>query len=75
MILATIVPKQNHTEVSVANLVINLATTKYFFCIIKYRESCFYLILFLTNSFNLFAKESSTETNGKRTVLSAIPRA
>jgi len=23
-------PKQNHTEVSVANLVINLATTKYF---------------------------------------------
>lgn len=68
-------PKQNHTEVPVANLVINLATTKYFFGIIKYPQSYFYFMLFFTNSFNLEAKESSTVTKGKRTVFSAIPRA
>ena len=68
-------PKQNHTEVSVANLVINLATTKYFLVYIEYPQSHAYFILFFTNSFNLPANESSTATNGKRTVFSAIPRA
>jgi hypothetical protein len=55
---------KNHTEVSVANLVINLATTKYFFAL-KKAPSLSLFINFFTKSLILNCNDSSTETSGK----------
>jgi hypothetical protein len=54
---------KNHTEVSVANLVINL-TTKYFFALKKKAPSLSLFINFFTKSLILNCNDSSTETSG-----------